>query len=337
MDFIKKFFSHTLAILLFTSALLLTGIFASRELINHNNIYRALEKSEILDEALKTNTNLKDLNIPEQLLEYIEIEDIVYNYITDKFLYEAKVIKKEPEIDEKELNKRLALAIEAYIDDKIDEYTGGFNSILESSGIDLGIDEKVEDYINNNTSIDLSKEEIITKKDLESIYAYSDEAFSKIKESSYVFEIIELIYNDKVITISIIAIIASIILIALINFDIAISFLYSIAPFVLNAIIYLIVFIVTIMVNFDGNLSAKVINSIKGTVGQIAFKYFFVFILLTLTSALLFYVFKNINILIARKSGKTTLDTVFDDYDSDEVVKVLQSDEEKDETKEEKN
>ena len=76
-------------------------------------------------------------------------------------------------------------------------------------------------------------------------------------------------------------------------------------------------------------------NFIKDMVSEISLKYFIIFISLTLLSIVVYFIGKKLNIKISHKTGKTILDTFFDDYDSDEVVKKI-NEEESMENKEEK-
>lgn len=328
MYFLKNFFSHILAIIFFIAVFLLSGTFAVRELITHDHLYNALEKTNYMDEIEFKEGSKEQQQISQELLEYVEIEDIINHYVADKVLYEFNIIDTEPKIDIDELNSRLATALEEYLDDKIDEYSGGLNSFLEENGIDLKIKDKVENYINNNTSIDLTNEKIITEKDLEDIYKKTDDMFLEVKEGTYLQEIINIIYNDKLPIILILVIIATFTLISLINFNILTGLLYTIAPFAINTIIYLVGFYGLKEIKFTGGIEVEALNYFKEAASSISFICFILFILLTITVCLLYYIGKHINILISHKTGKTTLDTIFDDYDSEGVVKKLQEQDE---------
>jgi hypothetical protein len=81
--------------------------------------------------------------------------------------------------------------------------------------------------------------------------------------------------------------------------------------------------------NFTGSYEASALNYLTQKASSVSFEYFFIFLLLTIIMCFLYYIGKHINILISHKTGKTTLDTIFDDYDSEEVVKQLQQKETK--------
>lgn len=329
MNLLKNFSSHLLAIIFFVSLLIFSGTSAVKDLVTHDNIYNALEETNYFDE-IKLDENI-DVEMSKELLEYIEIKDIIDHYIADKILYEFNIIEKDPKINVDELNKRIAEGVEKYIDAKLDEYSGGLNSILQDNGFDLGIKDKIEEYIDNNTSIDLSNNKIVTEKDLEVVYKEIDKKFDEVKESTYIKEIIDVVYNDTLPIISLICIIASFILISLINFNILTGVLYIIAPLAVNTIIYLVGYYILKDLKFTGGIEAIPLNYLVKEASSISFLYLLLFILLTTAAGFLYYIGKHINILISHKTGKTTLDTIFDDYDSEEVVRELQEKEKQEE------
>lgn len=322
MNLLKNFSSHLLAIIFFISVFIFSGISAVKDLVTHDNIYYALEETNYLDE-IKLNENI-DTEMSKELLEYIEIKDIIDHYIADKVLYEFNIIETNPKINVDELNKRIAEGIEEYIDVKLDEYSGGLSSILQDNGFDLGIKDKIEEYINNNTSIDLSTNQIVTEKDLEVVYKEVDKKFEEVKESTYIKEIVDVVYNDALPIVSLICILVSFILISLINFNILTGVLYIIAPLVINTMIYIVGYYVLNNLKFTGGIEATLLNYLIKEASSITFLYLLLFILLTTATVFIYYIGKHINILISHKTGKTTLDTIFDDYDSDEVVRELQ-------------
>ena len=322
MNLIKNFSSHLLAFIFFISLLIFSGTSAIKDLITHDNIYYALENTNYLEE-IKFNENI-DTEMSKELLEYIEIKDIIDHYIADKVLYEFNIIEKDPKINIDELNKRIALGIEKYIDAKLDEYSGGLNSILQDNGFDLGIKDKIEEYIDNNTSIDLSNNKIVTEKDLEVVYQEVDKKFEEVKEDTYIKEIIDIVYNDTLLVISLVCIIVTFILISLINFNILTGILYIIAPLAVNTLIFLVGYYGLKELKFTGGIEAAPLNYLVKEASDISFLYLLLFILLTTAAGFLYYIGKHINILISHKTGKTTLDTIFDDYDSEEVVRELQ-------------
>lgn len=331
MYFLRNFFSHVLAIIFFISVLVLSGTYAIKELITHNNIYYALNEIDYQD-TIKSNFKDLDIEISDNIIEYIKINDLINHYISDKFLFEFNLIKNNPQVDIKELNNRLAEGIELYIDEKIYEYSGGLSSFLEQNGLDLGLKEQIEDYISNNTSINLSNNEIIKEKDLEKIYNEIDKKFADLKEDTYILEIINIVYNKNLPIILLIIIFVTFTLISLTNFNVLTGVLYTIAPLAITTIIYLIGYYALDKVNFTGGIEAPALNYLTKDASSISLIYFIFFILLTALSIFIYYIGKHINILISHKTGKTTLDTIFDDYDSEGVVKKIQ---EQEETKEE--
>lgn len=333
MYFIKNFLSHVLAIILFIGVLFFTITLLTKELITYDNIYQALEKSELLDAAIQKNNNLKQLNLSEELLQYVEIDDLFYHYVSNKFLYEAKIIEKDLDMNIEILNQRIASGLQKYIDDKY--VNDDLDLFLKENNIDTDIKEEIEKYIERNISIDFSDNKYITYEEVNVLYDYVEDSILDVRDRSYIFELIEIVSDKKIQLISLIATVASFLLIAIINFNIVTAIVYTIAPFAINAIIYLIAFLVSSNLQFTGNLTAEVINFIKDIVSEISFKYFIIFILLTFLSTILYFIVKKLNIKISHKTGKTTLDTFFDDYDSDEVVKKL-NEEELNEDKEEK-
>ena len=328
MEIVKSFLSHILSIIFFVAVMFLSVTIISKEVLNHNTVYNALEESGLLEEALKNNETLKNAHIPEELLDYVEIDDIVYNYVTDKFLFEAKVISEEPTIDRKLLNERLGNGLEKYIDEKINKYTGGISSLLKDAGIDLGLEDKVKEYIENNTSIDLTNNEIVKEKDLEAIYKYADDVIADVREDSFAFEIIEVLIDGQNQMLAIAIMVGSLLLIALINFNIASLFAYSIAPLIIASIIFILLYFASSFINFSGSFTASIINFIIDKVGILSFKYFMVFLLLAIFDGLFYYIVKHLSILISHRRGVTTLDTVFDDYNSEAVVQEINSREE---------
>lgn len=331
MNFLKNFFSHVLAIIFFCAVLVLGVTTAVKELITHENVYTAIEKTNYWEEMISVQGTPLEHKISDELLEYLKIEDIINHYATDKILYELNAIDEEPKIDIDLLNERLAEGIEKYLDEKLDEYTGGLNSFLINNGIYF-LKDKVEDYVEDKTSIDLTNKKIITEKDLENIYDDMDRVFSKVKNGTYIKEIFDIVYNDKLPVISIVCIVASVILISLINFNILTGISYTITPLALNAATYFIGYAGLKSLKFEGGLPVNALTYLTEKATKISLNYFIILLILTIVAIILYFVSKYISILISHKTGKTTLDTIFDDYDSEDVVKQIQERDQQEQT-----
>ena len=97
MYFIKNFFSHLLAFIMFFIILFLVSTGIARNILTKDKIIFALEDSGYMEEAITEMSS--EYEGMEDVWEYIEIEDIINDYIADKILYELKRIDNEPKID----------------------------------------------------------------------------------------------------------------------------------------------------------------------------------------------------------------------------------------------
>lgn len=322
---LKKLFSTALSIIFFCIVFILGVNFFIKDLITHDNIYNALNKIDYVSDIKKTIED--NTSISGELLEYIEVTDIANHYVSDKILYEFNITNQKPKIDLELLNKRIAEGIEEFIDAKLDWYSGGLNSFLIDNGIDLKLKDLIEKYVSDKTSIDLVNDKILNEKDLDGIYKEVDKAFQEIKTKSEVktiINIMDILYNDGITIILFISIIVVFIIISVINFNVLTGVLYTIVPFGANALIYLIGFFGLDSLKFAGGVEAEILNDLKNMASVNSSKYLFIFSGLTILFIFIYNIGKKINIVIAHKTGKTTLDTIFDDYDSEQVVKELQ-------------
>jgi len=315
MNTIKNFLSHFLALIFFISMLLFTLTCLAREIITYNNFYNALEDSRLLENEFKTNSKLKELNISEDLYSYIEIEDLLYEYFTNRFLLEANLIDKKPVIDKIKINERIAIGLEKYIDNKLKETNIDINENIKNLELDKNVLKEVQKYIEDKTKIDLSNSEYISNREVKYIESYADEIIEDIRESTYVFDIIDVISNNTYITIYIIAIIVSLVLIALINLNIIPAISLLIMPILIHLIIYVAIVFASMFINLGGNAITLIINSLIDEVSVVAFKYFIIFIGLLLLVLMLQLIAKLIYAKILKKKGITTEDNVLDDYD----------------------
>jgi len=315
MNTIKNFLSHFLALIFFISMLLFTLTCLAREIITYNNLYNALEDSRLLENEFKTNSKLKELNISEDLYSYIEIEDLLYEYFTNRFLLEANLIDKKPVIDKIKINERIAIGLEKYIDNKLKETNIDINENIKNLELDKNVLKEVQKYIEDKTKIDLSNSEYISNREVKYIESYADEIIEDIRESTYVFDIIDVISNNTYITIYIIAIIVSLVLIALINLNIIPAISLLIMPILIHLIIYVAIVFASMFINLGGNAITLIINSLIDEVSVVAFKYFIIFIGLLLLVLMLQLIAKLIYAKILKKKGITTEDNVLDDYD----------------------
>ena len=330
MHFIKSFFSHLFAVVIFFIILFLASTSIVRNMLVDSVVETAISRTNYM-ETIKAETS-KENEAMEEIWEYIEIDDLINEYMADVILYKLNIITEEPKLNLEELNEKIAFGIERYIDDQIDSYTGGFNSYLENIGIDLGIDDKINDYINNNIGIDLTNNKIITEEDLEELYVEIDAAFKDIEESTYLYELLDIIYNDTLRIILIISAIVLTILICVINWNAVVGITYLIAPLAINSLIFLIGFVLSVSIEVSGRKEADAINYLINTAGAEALKQFIILLLITIFVIILYYIGKIISIKIAHKTGRTTLDTFFDDYNREEVIKEMQEDVEIEET-----
>lgn len=315
MDFIKNFLSHFLAIIMFVGMLLLTLTFLSRDTITYHNIYSALEDSKLLESELRNNDNLKELGIPEDLYEYIEIEDLLYEFFTNKFLYKAKIIKEEPVLNKEKINDRIEIGLEKYIDAKISEYAGDADAFINGTGLNSKIKEEVKKYIEDKTKIDLSNNEYISDREIKYITNYAEEVIKKLEDSTYIFDFTDVIYNDTLVVIYILAIIIPFVLIAIINLNLLPAISLTVSPVLINLIICLIIVLSAIFVNFGGSPITIILNSLLDDLSVVAFKYFVIYIVIFMFMLMLQLIVKLIYKRILSKKGITTEDNVLDDYD----------------------
>lgn len=314
MNFIKNFFSHLFAIVFLLALLLLSLTHFSRELITYDKIYNSLEDSKLLKSEITTNPKLINLNINEELYEYVEIEDMLYEYFTNRFLLEAKVISIEPSLDIDLLNKNIETGLEKYIDAKKIEKNIDIDEVIDSLKEDQETTKQLKEYAHNNQKIDLTNK-YIGEKEIEYIEEYADEVLNDIKESTYVFDIIDIIFNDSYTTIYIIVLISSLVLIAIINLNIIPAISLAVMPILINVIIYLVVTICTLFVNVGGSSLSLIINGFLDEMSFIAFKYFLIMVGVLLFALFTQLIAKLIYAKILKKKGITTEDNVLDDYD----------------------
>lgn len=320
MEFVKSLFSHILAFIFFFALLFLSGTFFARELVTHDNICKALDESDVIRESMKNNGELIPVTIPEEIIDYIDIDDIIYPYIADIILYELKLIDEVPTINLIELNERIVSGIDKYVDEKLNDYTGGLGAYFDLTEIK----EQILEYLEKNTSLDLSNAQILNEDDLQKIYDYAKQNIDEISQSTYLFEISTLVFSKEAQIIAIVVTIISFVLIILINRNIATAIAYTIAPFTINTIIYFIGYLITKNITFDGRLSANIINAFMTKAGEITLKYFIIFLIVTILMIILYLLSKKFNIFMKQKKGIATLDTIFDDYNREEVVKEMQ-------------
>lgn len=342
MELLKSFISHLLAIVLMLAIIFLTGSSLSREFLTYDNLYNAMDKANLLEEVIDDVALSKGIGVPKEIYDYIKVDDIVYDYVTNYALYDVNIIKERPTIDSKVLNERLARAIEKFIDDNIVKYEDDIDAFLKEQGLDVDFKEIIEDYILEKKAIDFSKIQYINDKELEFVYDYVDEQVDKLEEQTIAFDVVRFVTNKDYYNYSIWIIVGCLILITLINLSILPTLSLSIAPLALTSVLYLAIYLFASNVNFSGGLVADIVNPFVTIVKGLSSKYFIILISLTSGVVVLYFIFKKIKIAISHKKGVATLDTVFDDYNSDEVVKEINQDKEEkkedksDEVKEEK-
>ena len=333
MELLKSFISHSLAVVLMLAIVFLTGSSLSREFLTYDNFYKAMDDANLLEEVINDAALSKGIGVPEEIYDYIKVDDIVYDYVTNYILYDVNIIKEKPTIDSKVLNERLARAIEKFIDDNIVKYRDDIDAFLKEQGLDIEFKEIIEDYILEKKALDFSKIQYINDKELEFVYDYIDEQVDKLEGQTIVFDVIRFITNKDYYNYSIWIIVGCLILITLINLSILPTLSLSIAPVALTSVLYIIIYLITSNVNFSGGLAADIANPFLSIIKELSLKYSIALIVLTLVIVVLYFLFKKIKIAISHKKGVATLDTVFDDYNSEEVVKEINQDTEEKENK----
>jgi len=299
MYFLKKLLSHFLGFIIFFSILVLVGISLTKEIITYDNVHIAVEKSNYWEEIItKSSSSYSDIVMA---WDYIEMDHIFNKYLIEKILYELKISNQSPIIDLNQLNKKIEDGIEKYYHNNINE--------------------------ENNISVDLNKEEIITQEDIDTFYKEIDKVFLEIENRTYIMEIFEIIYLDDLTEILIITIVISFVLIALINFNVINALLYTITPITINSIFCFALYSLTKKIQINSDISEETIAYIINKIQNVTLKYFLILLISCIIVIITYFIGRMINIHISHKTGKTTLDTIFDDYDSDRVVDEINREE----------
>ncbi len=318
MEFLKSLCSHLLAFIMFIVILLFSVTLAIRGFLTYDNTYKALENSHFAD-SFKEEIKKENQDIPDEFLDEFKYDDIVYDYVTNVVLYEFKRVDEKPHLNVDKLYERINEACQKYVDKKIDQYTGNISAFLEAIGLDFNLSDEIKGYIDEHANIDFSDYIELDEEELDASLNDLDEAF----QDPVGVRIVDFISNDTYLYVYVGVIISILLLIALINFNIISSFAYSIAPLVFASISYLVAYSLTVAFNFEGTTEALLLNSCMKQLGVICLKSFIILLILAIVFGVLYYLTKHLNIMLSHKKGVATLDTVFDDYNSDEVVKEI--------------
>lgn len=321
MEKIKTFLTTLLSIVLFISMSYLTINIFSNTLVNYDVIFNTLNKNEIKYEQL-----IK-LELPEGIMEYIDIDEIVYDYFTNETLYQVGKLDKRPTINKDILNQKIKSGVDEYIDYRIEQELGVLKELSDQLKITNRIKNEVYSSIEKQYNIDYEKDDIISNEKLEEVYTKVEE---KYNEEKAIIDIVKLLINEDYRMISIIVLVVCFLLIGIINFNIMASFGYSVIPLIVEIILLLIMFFVTLLINFKGTVVAEIINDFLKVINVEVLKFIVVYVLILFVFVILYYIFKNINIVKSHKKGVANLDTLFDDYDDDKVATLIK-DEDKDE------
>ena len=308
MERIKVFISYLLTIvitILLTYFIINNFIYSS---INYKNINKTLNKNRI------DYLSIGKVTVSDEIYDYLDIDDIVNDYIANKTMYELGMIEKDPKMDKELINKKVKKGLDNYIDYRISQAEGDLTVILDQVGLNKEIKDNVIEELNKKYNIDYNNSEIVKEEDLEKVYNDINKSVDEYEDYLSIFKIFT---NKEYRRVSIIVIIVLLLLIAIINFNIIAIFLYTIVPLVINIILLVVTLIASCNINFSGNDLAKILNDIMGYIFTTSIEYLVVLAILLFVNIIIYFIIKNINIVKSHKKGKATLDTLFDDYYKD--------------------
>ena len=303
MERIKVFISYLLTIVVIISLtffLINSFIYSS---INYKNINESLTKNRI------NYLSIGKVTVSDELYNYLDIDDVVNDYIANKTMYELGMVEKNPKMDKNLINKKIKKGLDDYINYRLSQVEGELNTILDKTGINNQIKDTIIDELDKKYDIDYKSSEIVNDKNLEKAYNDIDKTVYEYKDY---LNIIKIFTNKEYKRIALILVVVSLLLIAIVNFNIIAIFAYVIIPLIINIILLTGTLIASCNINFSGNDLAKILNDIMKSIFTTAIEY-----LVVLVDIIIYLIIKNINIVKSHKKGKATLDTLFDDYYKD--------------------
>ncbi len=289
MEKIKSFLSKILAIVFtITLTYFVLNTFLNK-LFTYNNIYDGLSSSKI------DSFELIDLNFNDEIKKHINIDSYIYDYITNEALFLSGKLDKEPVINRDNINKEIKSGIDEYLE------------------LDKENKSKMIDEINKRYKVDYENGQFVFREDIDKI---NNTIKEKYKDNN-IINIVKFMMNDDYKVKSMIAFIAALLLIAIVNFNIIFIFLYTIVPFIIEIILQIVLLLVSKNLNFVGNDLADLLNYFMKIIGNLTYNYILIFSVLLLISIIMYFITKNLNIIKSHKKGVATLDTIFDDYDKE--------------------
>ena len=289
MEKIKSFLSKILAIIFtITLTYFVLNTFLNK-LFTYNNVYDGLSSSKI------DSFELIDLNFNDEIKKHINIDSYIYDYITNEALFLSGKLDKEPVINRDNINKEIKSGIDEYLE------------------LDKENKSKMMDEINKRYKVDYENGQFVFREDIDKI---NNTIKEKYKDNN-IIDIAKFMMNDDYKVKSMIAFIAALLLIAIVNFNIIFIFLYTIVPFIIEIILQIVLLLVSKNLNFVGNDLADLLNYFMKIIGNLTYNYILIFSVLLLISIIMYFITKNLNIIKSHKKGVATLDTIFDDYDKE--------------------
>ena len=308
MERIKVFISYLLTIVVIISLtffLINSFIYSS---INYKNINESLTKNRI------NYLSIGKVTVSDELYNYLDIDDVVNDYIANKTMYELGMVEKNPKMDKNLINKKIKKGLDDYINYRLSQVEGELNTILDKTGISNQIKDTIIDELDKKYDIDYKSSEIVNDKNLEKAYNDIDKTVYEYKDY---LNIIKIFTNKEYKRIALILVVVSLLLIAIVNFNIIAIFAYVIIPLIINIILLTGTLIASCNINFSGNDLAKILNDIMKSIFTTAIEYLVVLVIVLFVDIIIYFIIKNINIVKSHKKGKATLDTLFDDYYKD--------------------
>ncbi len=323
MYFIKSFLSKVLTIVLLFATTCLFLITFIRGFVTQQNLRAILTESDAYDLFIDENNFLNNNGIPQEMIRYVNLDEVMTDYIVNKIYYAITKEESQPTLDIEVLNDCLSRGFQAYLDEQRPNHINDLDSYLEQKGFNQTFRSKALTYVKSHDDISIKSNEIINNQSLEKITGEVDDAINKVYDRSYVMDAFSFIYNSKYLIMMAAIIILSLILIALINFNIIAMFTHAAVSFGLETIIFAILYLLSTNINFSGNAYAAILNAMLPKIAQHILLYLIINFVITVACIILWRITKHLNIFISHKRGVATLDTIFDDYDNDEVVEEI--------------
>jgi len=323
MYFIKSFLSKVLTLVLFLAT---TGLFLItfvRGFITQSNLRAILIESDAYGLFIDENNFFENNGIPKEMISYADLDEVMTDYVVNKVYYEITKKGVKPTLNVEVLNEQISQGFQTYLDDQVANHISDLDNYLEQNGFNQSFRSKALAYVKSHEDISIKNNEIINNQSIEKIIGEVDDAINKVYEHSYVMDAFSVIYNSKYLLIMAVIIILSLILIALINFNIISMFTHAAVSFSIETIIFATLYLLSINVNFRGNDYAAVLNALLPKLAQHISLYLIINFVITVVCIILWRITKHLNIVISHKRGVATLDTIFDDYDSEEVVEEI--------------